>query len=231
MTPALALELARLKGLAAPGAPAGAERIASLRALAGLAGPPPRPEAPGARLPVGLTALDAVIGGFPGGRPSEIVGPASAGKTTLAISLLRRTAGMAGTRPVAMVDLTRTVFPRGAWARDLLVVRPARLDLGLRALDVLVASAAFSLIVLHAPASLRALPDALRVRVTRLCRETGTAIVACSEHAIFGSCAALRLDLAPSPDGRMRVRVSKNRQGPLLETHLPWRATAGSAAA
>ena len=59
------------------------------------------------------------------------------------------------TRLAALVDLTRTVAPQEAWARDLLVVRPRKAELGLRALDVLLASAAFSVVVFEAPPSLR----------------------------------------------------------------------------
>jgi len=199
-------------------------------------------------LETGIPDLDAFIGGLPRGRTCEILGPASAGKTTLLLSLLRQAmspgatardgdaaprsrAGGAcgspeeevragGSRAVALVDLSRTVFPGGRWAQGrLLVVRPKSAELGLRALDVLLSSASFEIIALVGSLP-RGLPEALRVRVARLCREAGTSVVACGEHPVFSSCCALRLELDPLPDGVVVARVTKNRQGPLGERRL-----------
>ena len=230
MTPAAARELARLAEIT-KGRSSGAPRAETLRLVAGAAGlPAPRAETPAATLPTGVSALDAWLGGLPAGRVTEMIGPASAGKTTLSFSALRLALQAPGRRRLAaLVDLTRTVAPREAWTRSLLVVRPRRLEIGLRALDVLLDSASFSLIVLHLPPSLRALPDAVRVRAARLCREGGTALVACGEHALFGSCGALRLELEPAASGLL-VRVAKNRQGPVGEMRLPWPVSASASA-
>jgi hypothetical protein len=173
-------------------------------------------------LATGIPDLDAFIGGLPRGRACEILGPASAGKTTLLLSLVREAMG-AHRRAVALVDLSRTVFPGGRWAQGrLLVVRPKSAELGLRALDVLLASASFEVIALVASLP-RGLPEALRVRVARLCREAGTTVVACGEHPVFSSCCALRLEMDPLPDGAVMARVTKNRQGPLGERRLSLR--------
>lgn len=225
MTPAAARELARLAEITK----ARSSRNEPLRLIAGAAGlATPRPEPSGA-LPTGNLVLDAWLGGVPAGRITELVGPASAGKTTLALGALRQALEAPGrSRLAALVDLTRTVAPQEAWTRRLLVVRPRRIELGLRAVDVLLDSAAFSLIVLHLPPSLRALPDAMRVRAARLCREAGTALITCGEHGLFGSSGALRLELSPGRGGT-RVLVAKNRQGPIgeLELAADWGGPAG----
>lgn len=215
MTPAAARQLARLAQLREmPGMPgdgsASRQRMTALREAVAAAGAEPRAEAPARSTPFGLAELDALTGGVPGGRVSELAGPPSCGKTSLALRALAG-AQASGRRMAALVDLTRTVMPEGAWARELLVVRPKRIELGLRALDVMLGCAAFSMVALVAPPSLKALPEAVRVRVARLCREGGTSLLSCCEHPLFGSSAALRLDLAPQRDGSVRACLSKNR--------------------
>src|SRR5581483_10369365 len=44
--------------------------------------------APSPKLPVGISAIDLMTGGLPGGAITEIVGPASSGKTTFMLSVL-----------------------------------------------------------------------------------------------------------------------------------------------
>jgi replicative DNA helicase len=220
MTPAAARELARLAELTQGRRPAAGARAEALRVVTEAAGLQDRPEASSSLLSTGDAVLDAWLGGLPGGRVTEVVGPASAGKTTLAMGALKAALEATGrTRLAALVDLTRTVAPQEAWTRSLLVVRPRRVEIGLRALDVLLDSAAFSLVVLHLPPSLRALPEPLKVRATRLCREAGTALMACGDHPLFGSSSALRLELQPGRSA-LHVRVTKNRQGPVGELDL-----------
>jgi hypothetical protein len=168
-------------------------------------------------LATGDPAFDAKLGGVPRGRITELVGPPSAGKTTLLLGLLARTASSLGGcgEPVALVDPTRSVFPPGAWARGrLLVVRPRTIEEALKALDLLLVSASLAVIGLHLAATRgRGIPEAARVRTARLARETGTAVIACATAATFGTYAALRVELAPSRDGAVRADVTKNRSG------------------
>ena len=183
------------------------------------------PEDAGALQPTGWAELDERLGGLPRGRLSELVGPASSGKLSLLLSVLRTVLAPAEGEPglAALVDLSGSVFPQGAWAVGrLLVVRPQELPEALRALDVLAASGSFELIALEASGRLpaRSLPEAVSVRLARLARETGTTIAACAERSAFGSLAALRLQLSGTPDGRLHAAVRKNRRGALIETTL-----------
>ena len=179
----------------------------------------------GALQPTGWAELDERIGGLPRGRLSELLGAASSGKLSLLLSMLRRVLAPPEGEPglAALVDLSGSVFPRGAWAEGrLLVVRPIELPEALRALDVLAASASFDLLALevsgHLPA--RGLPEAVAVRLARLARETGTTITACADRSAFGSLAASRLQLSGTSDGRLHAAVRKNRRGALAEATL-----------
>jgi hypothetical protein len=225
MNPAAARELARLAEITRS---RGSSRAETLKVVASAAGlPSAKAEVSARALPLGHPELDARFGGLPAGRVTELLGPASSGKTTLAMDALRLALATPG-RPAALVDFTRTVAPQEGWTRSLLVVRPRKLELGLRALDVLLECACFSLVVAAMPPSLRALPESLKVRASRLCRESGTALIACGEQALFGSCSSLRLEIAPSRDGAI-LRVTKNRQGPLGDVALGPPALAATA--
>jgi hypothetical protein len=183
------------------------------------------PEDAGALLATGWGELDEPLGGVPRGRLSELLGQASSGKLSLLLSMLRHVLAPAEGEPglAALVDLSGSVFPRGAWAEGrLLVVRPRELPEALRALDVLAASASFDLVALEASGKLpaRGLPEALSVRLARLARETGTTISACADRPVFGCLASLRLQLSGTTDGRLHAAVRKNRRGALAETTL-----------
>ena len=142
-------------------------RVESLRALL----PAPLPVAPG--LPTGLAALDRALasGGLPRGRLSEIVG--ATGKLTL----LRPIVSAAAERGewVAYIDASRTLAPRD-WAgiEHLTVLRPRDAAQGAWCADVLLRSAAFSLVVLD---SAPTISRAIAVRLTNLARESNAALV------------------------------------------------------
>ena len=172
-------------------------------------------------LPTGLPELDAWLGGWPRGRISELVGPGSAGKLSLMVRALAWALRPAegGQAVAALVDLSRTVALTSEWAAGrLLVVRPATAELGLRALDMLLGSGAFTAIGVDIAGTLRrGVPEPARVRIARLARETGTAVLACGQEGAFGSQAALRLGVHPEVGGALRLSVMKNRQGPMGE--------------
>jgi hypothetical protein len=179
--------------------------------------------------PTGLPALDALVGGVPRGRLSELVGHGSSGKLSVLLGVLREALGQGsargGGRLAALVDLSGTVFPGQPWAAGrLLVVRPPDLEQAARALDILVSSACLSVVAFEASGVRGSLPEAVQVRTARLARETGTAVVACADRALFGGLTTLRLEVTPAPGGELRVEVRKSRQGPLGSVRVPWRA-------
>ena len=165
-------------------------RLESLRALL----PAPLPTAPG--LPTGLAALDRVLasGGLPRGRLSEIVG------TTGKLTLLRPIVDAASQRGewVAYIDASRTLAPRD-WTgiEHLTVVRPPDASQAAWCADVLLRSAAFSLVVLD---SAPAISRAVAVRLMGLARESNAALV------IVASTSATRLG------GAVRLHTHRRRQ-------------------
>lgn len=180
-----------------------------------------------APLATGWAELDERLGGIPRGGITELVGPASSGKLSLALGALRsaldgrdeRGEGLA-----ALVDLSGTAFPTASWAVGrLLVVRPERLADGLRALDLLLSSGGLDVVGLELSGRVprRGLPEAVTVRAARLARETGTAIVACADRPAFGSLASLRLCVRPLPREEIRIEVAKNRRGQRGTLHVP----------
>ena len=170
----------------------------SLRALL----PAPLPVAPG--LPTGLGALDDALasGGLPRGRLTEIVG--ASGKLTL----LRQVVDAAVARGewVAYVDASRTLAPRD-WAElgahNLWIVRPPAGAQGAWCADVLLRSAAFSLVVLD---SAPPISRAIAVRLTGLARESNAAFVVVGDGGTGSAASPTKLG------GAVRLRVSRRRQ-------------------
>ncbi len=166
--------------------------VETLRALL----PAPLPVAPG--MPTGLETLDVALasGGLPRGRLTEVVG--ASGKLTL----LRQVVEAAVDRGewVAYIDASRTLAPRD-WADlgDLgfWIVRPPEAAKGAWCADVLLRSAAFSLVVLDSAPSIS---RAVAVRLTGLARESNAVFVT------VGSSGATKLG------GAVRLRVSRRRQ-------------------
>ena len=180
-----------------------------------------RPEAPG--LGTGVSALDEALEGrgIPRGRLTEVVGAAGSGKTTL----LRRLVAEAVEKRlwVAYVDAARTLAPRdwahlgGRGGRDALgsafggvwMVRPLDPARGAWCADVLLRSGAFALVVLDgAPPLARA----VAVRLTRLARDTGSALVVVGdERGASALPGALRLRVSapgPRPSALGRARTA-----------------------
>jgi len=170
-----------------------ATSLDALRALL----PAPLPQAPG--MPTGVDALDEALasGGFPRGRLTEIVG--ASGKLTL----LRRVVDAAVSRGewVAYIDASRTLAPRD-WAHlshveGVWMVRPPEPARAAWCADVLLRSAAFSLVVLD---SAPLVSRAIAVRLMGLARDSNAAFVVASP------------DSATKLGGAVRLRVHRRRQ-------------------
>src|SRR5690348_6385750 len=140
------------------------------------------PEAGALALPTGVAELDVGLagGGLPRGRLTEIVGARGSGKATL----LRRIVAEALDRSgwVAYIDAARTLAPRD-WAplgenEGLWMIRPRDPARAAWCADVLLRCGAFALVVID---SAPALPRGVAVRLTRLARESGAALVVAGE--------------------------------------------------
>jgi len=163
-------------------------------------------EVAGAPWPTGLPEVDDLLGGgLPRGSLCEIAGPASSGRTSLALSLLART-----TRDghcAGWVDVANTFDPisaddAGAALERVLWARPRTPAQALRVAARLLETDGFPLVVLDLePAHAReAARDANAWR--RLARATRAALrtlVVLGEERVAGSAAHVALELARPP--------------------------------
>src|SRR5438067_8320719 len=146
-------------------------------------------------LPTGVEALDAGLagGGLPRGRLTEVVGARGSGKATLLRQIVERTLSRGW---VAYVDATRTLAPRD-WAHlgdgeGLWMIRPRDPSRAAWCADVLLRCGAFALVVID---SAPVVSRGVAVRLTRLARESGAALVMAGEEgsaALVGGAVRLR---------------------------------------
>ena len=160
------------------------------------------PASPNPRLATGIPAIDQLLeGGFPGGRLSEIAGPLSCGRTSLALALLAR-ATRAG-EITAVVDVADAFDPASAEATGadlsrVLWVRAPRLREALRSTERILAVRGFALVLLDLTlANLRIAP-AVGPRLARLAAGTGTPLVALSLERCLGTAAEIAVELRPT---------------------------------
>lgn len=159
-------------------------------------------EAPG-RWPTGVPALDRILeGGFPRGRLGEIAGPASSGRTSLALALLATTT-RAG-ESAGVVDAADAFDPASAAEAGValertLWVRETRPSEALRATEILLRAGGFALVLLD----LTRLPvppaQGAWLRFSRAAAASLTSLVVlASEARLTGSHADLALEMGPA---------------------------------
>ncbi len=176
---------------------------------------------------LGWPELDALLGGVPRGQVSEWAGSRSAGKTAalrqLVAAVLEAGAG------AAYVDGTGTLTPAPwVWGRlgpggaaPFWVVRPPAPGGVLAAADELIRSGAFGLVIAEGADWLRT-PV---VRLQRLARDTGAALVAVVERPGGVPLAGLRVQFTADPGSctyRVRVRGHLAREVSYVN-ELPYR--------
>jgi hypothetical protein len=163
------------------------------------------PEVAPPRCATGLPEIDLLLGGgFPRGGVSEIAGPPSSGRTSLALALLAR--ATASGEEVAVVDAADAFDPPSARAAGVdlarvLWLRPGGVAPALRSVAHLLAVRGFAVVVLDV-AGLGREPAALGARLLpRLRKETAatdTALVVLADARVAQGFADLALDLAPA---------------------------------
>lgn len=167
--------------------------------------------------PTGIDEVDALLGGgLPVGAISELTGPDSSGRTSLALAFLARRMGM--DQVAAWVDVQDAFDPESAAAsgvclQHLLWVRCQerkkqarsgaweRLDQALRATDLLLQAGGFAAIVLDlgdtAPEQASRIPLATWFRFRQAAERSRCILVALGKAAYAQSSAAVVLECAP----------------------------------
>lgn len=163
-------------------------------------GPPV--ELPPTRLATGLHDVDRLLGnGFPCGRLSEVTGPASSGRTSLALALLAQTTG-AG-QVAAVVDCADAFDPVSALGAGTLLdrvlwVRARRCAEALRSTERLLEAHGFALVLLDLAIADLQLAPATGLRLSRAAASTGTALVVVTRERTLGTAAEIAIELAPA---------------------------------
>jgi hypothetical protein len=159
---------------------------------------PPDPDL----FPTGIPDIDSATGGLPRGALTEIVGPASSGRTSLLHSIL---AGAAARDEVcALVDAEDAFSPQdaataGAALHRLLWVRCAHnAEHALKATDLLIQGGGFGLVILDlgdtSPASARRISLTSWFRLRRAVEHTPTVFIALARQPNARTCASLVIE-------------------------------------
>jgi hypothetical protein len=162
-----------------------------------------------------VAALDASLrGGLPRGQLSEIVGPASSGRTTLALQAIAASTGRGEiaalvdtfdrldveSAAVAGIDLERLLWVRGEASGG----SDAAVNRALKAANLVLQAGGFSCVVLDLgdvpPVALRRIPFTTWLRVQRIIEGSDTACVLIAPGPLARSAGGLTLSLA----GRVR---------------------------
>jgi hypothetical protein len=156
-------------------------------------------------LATGIPALDTLLGGgLARGRLSELHGPLSSGRTSLALALLARATEVG--EVVAVIDSADAFHPASARSAGVLLervlwARPPGVSEALRASERLLQARGFAAVVLDAsgrPAEWETLPTAVWQRLTRAAAAGGTALIVLSLRRVTGPYADLALQLRPT---------------------------------
>jgi hypothetical protein len=150
----------------------------------------------------GISEVDAITGGLPRGGLTEILGPASSGRTSLLISLL---ANMTAREELcALIDAQDAFDPHSAEAAGvnlnrLLWLRCSGMEPALKVMDLLIHGGGFGLVVLDVgdipPPLVRRVPLAYWFRFQRAVEHTPTILLLVEQESYATSAASLVLRL------------------------------------
>jgi len=152
----------------------------------------------------GLPEVDALTGGLPRGALTEIVGPASSGRTSLLLAILAEATRRQ--EVCAVVDASDAFDPAAAGggvdlSRLLWVRCGGNPEHALRAADLLVQGGGFGCVALDLgdipPRVVRRIPLACWFRLQRAVENTPTMLVALEQVSCAPSCASLVLGMKP----------------------------------
>jgi len=160
----------------------------------------PEPE----RAPTGIAAIDSATGGLPRGCLTEIVGPASSGRTSLLLSVLA--AATARQEVCALVDAEDAFSPHsaadaGVHLGRLLWVRCGHsAEHALKAADLLIQGGGFGLVIMDlgdtSPLTARRISLASWFRLRRAVEHTPAVLVSLARQSNAKTCASLVIECA-----------------------------------
>src|ERR1022692_3444777 len=154
-------------------------------------------------LPSGIREVDDATGGLPRGSLTEIVGPASSGRTSLLLAILAQ--ATAREEICALVDAEDAFDPASATAAGvrlerLIWVRSHGAERALKAADLLIQGGGFGVVVLDLgdtpPAAARRISLTSWFRLRRAVEHTPTVLVAVARQSNAKTCASLQLECA-----------------------------------
>ena len=180
-------------------------KLAQLRAdLGARIKPADTIDAPQPRIPSGVAALDAALGGgLPRGRLVEAIG---AGRTSLALaatSVLTRRGALVAWIDAAKAFDAASAVRAGADCARLLLAQASGVRDALRAADVVLAGGGFALVVLDRVGARGRIPDSAWARLAHRAEQADACVLLLAEHADAGTFAhvALRLSRRRTPIG------------------------------
>jgi hypothetical protein len=176
------------------------------------------------RLTCGIAPIDALIGGLARGRISEITGPISSGKTTIAASFA--SAASRRGEVVGWVDVPGAFDPRSLEAAGADLARIMWVSFGkklvssrggfitkererrneLKAAELLLEAGGFGLVVIDFGAMRFPLSQSASLRLARAAERSATAVLALAGNRVCGTFAALTLSMS-------KLRASFSRLG------------------
>jgi hypothetical protein len=175
-------------------------------------------------LTCGISVIDALIGGIARGRISEITGPISSGKTTIAASFASaasRRGEVVGWVDVpgafdpcsleaAGADLARILWlsfdKKPSSMRGAFISKERERRGELKAAEMLLEAGGFGLVVIDFGAMRYPLSQSASLRLARAAERSGTAVLALANHRVCGTFAALTLSMS-------KLRASFSRLG------------------
>ena len=175
-------------------------------------------------LTCGISQIDALIGGIARGRISEITGPISSGKTTIAASFASATSrrgevvgwvdfpGAFDPRSLetAGADLARILWlsfsKKPASMRSAIHTREHERQTELKAAELLLEAGGFGLVVIDFGAIRYPLSQSASLRLARAAERSGAAVLALATNRVCGTFAALTLSMS-------KLRASFSRLG------------------
>jgi recombination protein RecA len=181
----------------------------------------PAPRLSKERAATGIAALDELTGGFPVGAISEVTGPSSSGRTSIALALVAQMTHEG--RACGWVDVNDALDPESAaangvrlgnllWVRCRNAAQPwSQMDDALRAVDLLLQAGGFRVLVLDlgdvAPKHASRVPLATWFRFRQMAQETSTCLLVITQRACVHSSADMLLRTMPIKMQAARDRV------------------------